>query len=355
MKTIKKIVMPVAITLILITTIAWKLNSNKNTMNENASIANLKTTIFPVTVVTPTNEKLAKSFNVNGVFNPSHQLNFVSEASGRVVSVSVKNGQHVNKGQLIAQLDNEQTEIDLKLANSNLEKAKADVLKYQSMFENNAVTKQQVEDIKLSLKSAEAKVSTLIRQLRVTTITAPISGTINKLSLEVGSFLSPGTSISEIIDINVLKMEVSLLDRDVMQITNGQTINVAPDLYSNSKIEGKVISIASKSDGARKFLVEIEIPNSSQNPLKAGMTGNAYFDLDASKTAIVLPLKCIVGSLQDPKIFTTNGKSVTLKSVVVGNSYEDKIEIISGINLTDKVVESGQLNIVDGSNIQIID
>lgn len=354
MKTIKKIIIPLAIGLALIISVAWKLNNNKEKMNESAAIAGLKTTVFPVTVVLPTIEKISQNFNVNGVFNPSHQLNFVSEISGRVTKVLVKNGQYVKKGQMVAQVDNEQLNIDLNLANINLEKAKTDVTKYQLMLDNNAVTKQQVEDLKIALKSSETKVATLNRQLRTTSIIAPISGTINKLSLEVGSYLSPGVSISEIIDINSLKMEVNLLDRDVVQIVAGNKINVVPDLYPNTKLKGEVISIASKSDGARKFAIEIEIQNSLQNPLKAGMTGSAYFDLEASKTSMLIPIKCIVGSLQEPKIYTTNGNSATLTPVVIGNIYNDKVEIISGLDITEKVVTSGQLNIVDGSAIQII-
>ncbi|MBI3136229.1 MAG: efflux RND transporter periplasmic adaptor subunit [Bacteroidetes bacterium] len=354
MKRIFKYILTFVVITLLVVLAARQLNKNKTIMESNAEIANQKLTIFPVSVVSPKTETLSQNFTISGEFEPMHQLNFVSETSGRVTSLKVENGDNVKKGQVIAILDNEQIRIDLKLAEANWEKAKADLEKYTVLAEGNAITKQQLEDIKIAEISAESRVQTLKRQLRVSTIVSPISGTINALKLEVGSYLAPGTPIADIIDVNSLKMQVSLMDHQVVRLKEGQKISIKPDLYADTPIEGFVSFIAPKADGSGKYLVEIEFKNSAKTPLKAGMTGVADFEFDGERSAFLLPVKCIAGSIQDPYIFVVSGDTVKSCQIQVGAVYGDKIEVLSGLQPTDVVVETGLSNLTNGSRIEII-
>jgi RND family efflux transporter MFP subunit len=354
MKSKKKIIITTGVTLLLIILIGWKLNSNKKVMDANAAVANEKTVIFPVTITNAKMSDLKESLRTTGILNPVHTLSFVSEATGRIQSIAVVNGQYVNKGQIIAQIDNEQLSIDLKVAQANFEKAKTDVEKFKTMLETNAITKQQYEDQKLNFINAEARLATLNRQLRTTTITSPISGSINKLYLEVGSFLTPGAAIAEIVDIKELKMQIAVLDRDVVKLKTGDVIAVTPDLYPDSNYKGKIVSIASKADESRKFQVEILIENNQKMELKGGMSGTAHLDFITSNNSLLIPVKCIVGSLQDPKVFVINGDQATLKPITTGYSQGDYIEVLSGLSTAENIVETGQLNIAEGSKVQII-
>ena len=291
MKKIRKILIPSIITILLVAIVAWKLSSNKKVMEEKAAIAETKTVVFPVTVVHSKSQLLNQLIEVNGVFNPNHSLNFLSELSGRIVQVSIREGQMVSKGQQLAKIDDEQLLIDIELATATLDKAKSDLHKYEGMLAGNAATKQQIEDFKMQVKSAEARLATLKRQLRATKILSPISGVVNKLSLEGGAFVSPGATIAEILDISSLKMKASLLDRDVVRFKVGQSIRVKPDLYPTSPRNGKITYIASKADASRNYGVEIELANSAKEPLKAGMTGVVSFEMSEERQASMLPIQ----------------------------------------------------------------
>ncbi|MCB9234758.1 MAG: efflux RND transporter periplasmic adaptor subunit [Bacteroidia bacterium] len=355
MKIIKKYVLPVLGISVLTVFIFWKLSANKGIMEQNAAIANQKMTVFPVTVVTSATETISNNFRVTGTFKPAHQLNFVSETAGRVVRLNRKNGDQVAAGQVIAQLDTTQVSIDLSLARANLQKAKADLEKYQTMLESNAVNRQQVEEAKMAVKNTESRVATLNRQLKLSTIVSPISGTINSLSLETGSYLAPGSMIAEIVDVQKLVMSANLLDREVIHLKNGDKVNLVPDLYPNNTLVGTVTYIASKADGAGKYTVEMELNNSTQTPLKAGMTGTAAFEPGGLQEANLLPLKCLVGSILDPKVYVVYGDSVQPVALKVGQIHGDKIEIVAGLSEKDQVVETGQTNLSPGSKIQVID
>ncbi len=354
MKRVIKYIIIFVVVALLVVLAARQLNKNKTTMESNAEIANQKLTVFPVSVISAKTETLSQNFSVSGEFEPAHKLNFVSESSGRVTSLKVQNGDYVKKGQVIAFLDNEQTRIDLKLAEANLEKAKKDLEKYTTLANGNAITEQQLEDIKLNAINAETRVETLKRQLKLSTITSPISGTVNALKLEVGSYLSPGTPIADIIDVSSLKMQVTLMDHQVVLLKEGQKISINADLYADTPFDGFVSFISPQADGSGKYLVEIEFKNAVKTPLKAGMTGVADFAFEGNRDAFLIPVKCIAGSIQDPYVFVVSGDMVKSRQIQVGAMYGDKIEVISGLQPTDVVVETRLSNLTDGSRIEII-
>jgi len=350
----RRIILPILVVVVIFMLIMLKLGSNKEKMEADANITNQKTTVFPVSVIQPTTETITQDFDINGNFIPDHQLDFVSEVSGRVRSLNVENGDYVSQGKTIAVIDNEQVQIDLRLAKATLEKAKSDLEKYESMVKSGAVNKQQVEDMKMQVKSAESNVQSLQRQLRLTNIVAPISGYVSNVSIEKGSFLAPGTPIAKIIDIKTLKLSVKLLDVQVVRVRNGQKVSIVPDLYKNETISGTVASIAPEADGSKKFDTEIKFINPAKTPLKSGMSGKVKFEFGGTKEALTIPIKCLVGSVKNPKVYVIEGNIAKLISIRIGSVDDDKLEIVSGLTPSMKVVRSGQLNLSNGSKISII-
>ena len=350
----RRIILPILIGIVILVVIMMKLGSNKAKMDANASITEQKMTVFPVTVAEPKMETVTQDFELNGNFIPDHQLSFVSEVSGRVRTLSVENGDYVNAGKVIATLDNEQIRIDLALAKTTLDKAKLDLEKFERMVTSGAVNKQQVEDKRLEVNTADAKVRTLQHSLRLTTIVSPISGVVSNVSIEKGSYLAPGTAIADIVDIKSLKMSVKLLDVQVVRVKAGQAVNIVPDLYENTTIAGKIASVSPQADGSKKFDTEIRFTNPAKTPLKSGMTGKVKFTFGGTKEALTIPLKCLVGSIKDPKVFVIQGGKSKLTKIEIGAVDDDKIEVVSGLTPGMKVVKTGQLNIDNGSKVKII-
>lgn len=350
----RRIILPAIIILVLIFAAVAKLGNNKKTMEANAAISSQKATIFPVTVINPKNDTISQDFEMNGNFIADHDLNFVSEVAGRIRQLNVENGDYVTAGKVIATLDAEQTSIDMNLAQSNLDKAKADLTKYEAMLAGNAVSKQQVEDARMSVKSAQSRVDGLRRQMRLAAVIAPISGVISDLKVEKGSYLAPGTPIGQIVDIKSLKISVKLMDNQVVRLKNDQPVVIVPDLYPNERIAGKVSSIAPKADASKRYDTEIKFVNPSKTPLKSGMSGKVQFELGGSRMALTIPLRCLVSGVQDPKVYVIEGDKAKLVSIRIGAVDDDLVEVTGGISPENQVVETGQLNLSNGSRISII-
>jgi len=351
-----KIIRNVVIGVGVVAVVAWKLAANKAEKDMKTELANPVVTVFPVTVLSAASQNISGNFIVSGTFEPFRELSFVSETQGRVVSLLVDNGDVVSQGQLIAKLDDEQVKYDLSLAEAAYKKAEDDLDRFKNMSQKEAVTKQQLADITLAYNNAKNKLSTLQRMARNTSVVAPISGTINNLKLEVGSYLAPGSMIAEIVDISRLKMTVKLSDAEILKVKKGNKVNVKADLFTDAPFSAIVNALSVKADGAKKYDVELLIENSDKNAIKAGMTGSASFESGEAKKAILLPKNALLGGVKNPSVYVVNpkDKSAHLTPVVLGLSVEDKVEIVRGVKDNDLVVISGQLNLSEGNKVEII-
>lgn len=358
---IKKYVVPILITTGLLLVIFFTLSHNKQKLDAKAEIGASKTLVFPVTVINPQYKTLTGTYTSNGFFIPVNAMALTADISGRIVATTLKDGAHISRGQTIVSVFNEsehierqQNSIDKQLALETLQKAKVDLLKMENMLEANAITVREVDEQRLAVKSAESKLNTINAIRKSTTITAPFSGTVNKSHVQTGSYISPGTELADIVDNSSLKLQIQLLDKDVIRLSIGKKIQVVPDLYPDYKVSGRVVYIAAQADANRNFMVEVQIPNSTKNPLKPGMSATAIISNDYIENVLMIPVKTIVGSLQAPQVYVLEGDIAVLKKITTGYVQGENVVVLEGLSTTDKVVETGHLNINDGSKVQVI-
>lgn len=361
MKRIKKYLVLVLITAGVLLLILSILSRNKHKLDTKAEIGTSKTLVFPVTVINPQYKALMRTYVSTGFFVPVNQMALASDISGRIVTTALKDGARILKGQTIVSVFNEtehierqQNAIDKQLAKETLQKAKADLSKMEIMLQANAITAREVEEQRLAVKSAESKLDNINAIKKSTTITAPFSGTINKSHVQAGSYISPGTILADIVDNSSLKLQIQMLDKDVLKLGIGKVIQVIPDLYPDHNVPGRVVYIAAQADANRNFMVEVQIPNNTKNPLKPGMSGRAIINHDHLEHALMIPVKTIIGSLQAPQVYVLRGDVAVLKKITTGNVEGENVVVLEGLSTTDRIIETGQLNINDGSRVQVI-
>jgi RND family efflux transporter MFP subunit len=341
--------------IVVIGLIAIQLRANKEKMAKNAKIVEKTTSVFPVVITSAKTEEVNTSFNATGNFEPYRELTFVSEAQGRVVSISFDKGYFVSEGQVIARLDDENLQRQLKIAQINLDKSKKDWERQESLWKSNATTEVNVENAKFAYQNAEQQILQLKEQLAKTLVRVPISGTVNRKHIEKGSYLAPATPIADITDVSSLKMIIKVAENEVLKIKEGQRVSIKADVYPGASFTGTVKTIAVKADESKRFAIDIDLQNNAQNPLKAGMYGVASFEFNKIGSLLFIPRKAIVGSLKDAKVYIAKtDNTAELRSLKTGLVKEDKVEVIEGLKEGEKVVVTGQINLQNGVKISII-
>lgn len=348
----------IIIAVVLIGGAAFTLINNKKKNAEDTAIVAEKNSSVAVRVATVATGKLDEAFKANGNFEPIQELTFSAEHSGKVIKVLVKEGDYVNVGQPLLIVRGDVVSINAQTAKAAYDNSKADYARYENAYKTGGVTKQQLDQAKLALTNAESNWRQANINVGDTKVKAPIRGYINKKYIEPGSILTgmPATALFDIVNVSKLKLKVTVNESQVAGLKLGNNVNISASVFPDKSFTGKITFIASKADETLNFPIEIEVANNPNNEIKAGMYGTATFGTNTAKQVEVttIPRAAFVGSVSSNQVFVVNNNVATLKKIVAGRIFGDKVEILDGLNDGDVVVTSGQINLSDNTKVNIV-
>ena len=246
-------------------------------------------------------------------------------------------------------------EVDVTQAQNNLQNAIIDNQRYENAFKTGGVTKQQLDNSRLQLKNAQAAVRAQGVRVNDTSVRAGISGTINKKMVEPGMVVSPGTPLFEIVNINSLKLSVLVDESQIGKIQIGQEVPIKVNVLPEDSFVGRITFIAPKSDTSLNFPVEIEVQN--RGNLKAGMYATATFKTNngaETQNMLTVPAEAFVNGVSSGQLFVVQNGIAKLIKVTIGKVYGDKVQVLSGLKGGEQVVTSGQINLDNGSKVNIV-
>ena len=309
--------------------------------------------IIPVKAVEAKVDSFNTTFTVNGETSPSKEVKIASEVQGKLVALYIKNGDMVRAGQVIATLDAGVLSVQLSNINASIAKANLDKKRYENLIKLGGATPMQLESVELQISSLQAERRQVTEQMSHMQIRAPFSGKIENVTVELGSFVSYGTMLAELINNNELKINVFLSEQEAIQVKTGQKVNISSVVLQEPKT-GTVSMISDKADASGKFLTEIKLNNTGKEKMKAGMLADISFPMETAKTALAIPSSALLGSANDAKVFVAEGNKASKRAIKTGVLISNKVEVLSGLQAGDKVITSGQLNLENGTTISII-
>lgn len=351
-----KKVIYIALAVGLVVLAGFRLASNKEkTARETAIVAQENATVA-VRAEAVKKEIVHPEYKVNGNFAPLQHLMLSSERGGQVVQILVEEGDEVKIGQTLARIKADAYSVEMQSAEAAYQTALKDAQRFENAFKTGGVTQQQLDQINLQLQSAKARLDQAKITVGDASVKSTINGIVNKRHVEPGSVVAPGSPLFEVVNVSKLKMNLTVDESQIASIRKGDEVVVKASVYANKEFTGKVTFVAPLADSSLNFPVEVEITNNTDNDLRAGMYGSVTFKSDeSSQTAILtVPRNAFVGSVSNNEIFVVKDSVVSLTNVVSGRNFGEKVEILEGLQEGDVVVTSGQVNLFDGTAINII-
>ena len=258
----------------------------------------------------------------------------------------------MSAGELIAQLENHVIRENLRLSELDFAKAEKDVERFQNLASIGAVTLRELEDAQIVLRTVESRITDLQDQLNNTSIISPASGIINKDYFEEGTLLSVGSSVVDIVDNKALRMYANLTEKEVLKVKVGMAAGITTDVYPGRTFTGIIKAISPKSNDQYHYSVELTL---SAPELQSGMFATAVFSIDSNNSStFVISREAIVGGMKAPHVFVVRDSKAYKTAVQVGISDGKYIEITDGISSNDTIVKSGQINLIDGTEVSIL-
>jgi RND family efflux transporter MFP subunit len=339
----------------VIALIAYILTNNKKKNEAETAIVSAKNAAVAVRIDTVATESVSTAFIANGNFEPSQNLKFAAESAGRVTRVLVDEGSTVRIGQTLAIIEGDKLSVDVQSANAAYQTAVADYQRYENAFKTGGVTRQQVDQAKLALSNAKARLSQARISFGDATIKSSINGIVNKKHIEPGSVVASGTPLFDLVNVSKLKLRVTVGESQIATLKLGAPVKVQASVFPDKQFNGKITFIAPMADETLNFPVEIEIENAG-NQIKAGMYGTANFAADEAqqKPLRIIPRSAFVGSVNSNQVFVVQDSVARLKKIVAGRVFGDKVEVLDGLQDGEIVVTSGQINLTDGTPVSTI-
>ncbi|MFY7839554.1 MAG: efflux RND transporter periplasmic adaptor subunit [Lacibacter sp.] len=350
-----RIITTIVILIAAVASIAWVLKHNKAKNKAKTDV--VAQAAGDVSVKTGKVENLALDldFAVNGNFAPWAQMDFAAESSGRVVKLLADEGTYVKVGQTLAIIDAGVLNVDLESAQTVLDNAVRDQQRFENAFKTGGVTQQQLDQARLAVENAKARVAQSKIRVGDANVHATINGVVNKRYVEPGAYVTPGSKLFELVDVSKLKLAVTVSEGQVAQLKIGDTVQVKVSVFPDKTYRGRVTFIAAKADASLNFPVEIELASNPGNQLRAGMYGTAVFRFGNQTKSLVVPRTAFAGSVSSNQVFIVGSDNVArIRKVIAGRIMGDKVQILEGVNEGETVITSGQINLVDGSKVALI-
>lgn len=352
-----------------------------------------KVPVEKVTVEQPTERTIIEVISASGKVQPEVEVKIAPEVSGEIVELPVKEGQYVERGQLLVKIKpdtyismRERAEASVNSSKAQLLQVEAQLAQAQQtynrqkqLFDQKAIAASEYETAESALnqliaqkrtaefniKSAEASLKEADENLMKTTIYAPSSGTISKLSVEIGERVvgtaqMAGTEMLRLADLSQMEVRADVNENDIVRVEMGDTALIEVDAHLGEKFRGVVSRIANSSasattsaDQVTNFEVRIYIlPDSYKelvdpskpSPFRPGMSASVDIQTN-TKHVLSLPIQAITmrTSAEGEKeeiVWIYQSDSSIVKQIPVKSGIQDKqfIEIMSGMDSTMKVV-----------------
>jgi membrane fusion protein, multidrug efflux system len=282
------------------------------------------------------------------------QTVIVSKASGIVEKLLVEEGDQVVKGQALAQLDTEQLTLELKQAEANLKRLENELKRSQKIYRKNLVSSDTFERAKFDYESQKASFELVNLRYEHATIRAPFDGIITQRHIKVGNMVNVNGQTFGITDFNSLKGELYVPEKQYSRLAVDQQAIIAVDAIPNQVFNGKIERISPIIDqlsGTFKIVIALQNDNLKLRP---GMFARFQIIADTHTNAFLINKNAIISQDQETSVFIVKDGKAIRQPVSLGFIEGDVAEILSGVNLGDLLVVTGQHTLKDDTPVKVV-
>ncbi len=328
--------------------VVWKISSS------GASTDGRKQSAIIVQVERPRRETVFTKLVYNADVTPIQQANIYSKINGNLEHSYVDIGEKVDEGQLLALIDTMELSQLAQQASATYENAQLNFSRTKELAEQNLIAKQELDNALATMKVAKANYEAATTRLNYAHITAPFSGIITKRLLDAGvNVKSNDVSLFTLMSIDVMKILVNVLEKDIPLIAKGKRGIVIVDAYPGKEFYGSVTKLSEAVDvSTRTMAVQINVAN-PQHLLKPGMFASVTILVDERPNALTLPVQAFSKDDKGRFLYSVNGTTARRREVVTGVEQDSRVEILSGIAESDSIITTGAQFVKDGGQVTI--
>jgi membrane fusion protein (multidrug efflux system) len=275
------------------------------------------------------------------------------EIAGRVIALGFKEGERVEKGQLLVKLDTAILDAELKQQQADLGLARDTFERNRSLSQRGVGTQVALDEASAKLASAEARVQLSQAKLAQSAMMAPFHGVVGLRSVSVGDYVSVGKQLITLTNIDPIKVDFRVPEIFLAQVKLGQSISIKVDAVPGKEFQGRIFAVDPVVDvNGRAIKLRATVPNADL-VLKPGLFARVTIVVDRRENAMLIPESAIVPDGIGKIVYVVDNGKAKRVAVELGKRLPGKVEIVKGLTPEMVVISSGQMRLRDGSTLAI--
>jgi RND family efflux transporter MFP subunit len=293
----------------------------------------------------------------NGVIKEKSLTSLSFRVGGPLKTLTVKEGDFVKKGDLIAAIDQRDYKLQLQSTKAQYLQLKGEYSRYKELFEEDKIPANSYEKIESGFLMAKTAFENAENQLKDTELRAPFSGYIHEKMTENFQTVGAGQPIVSIIDVSNLEVQISIPENQLLKIKNSQNNFLSVDQSGVSNLPLEIISISEKAGNDGMYQMKLGFKNDENLQVFPGMTAEVHMICGSKEAGIQIPSSAIFHKNDQNYVwlYETHSQQIKKQAISIKTLNDNgMVEISSGLNHKDTIVSAGVHHLSEGQKVQLI-
>ncbi|MDT8428890.1 MAG: efflux RND transporter periplasmic adaptor subunit [Pseudomonadales bacterium] len=309
---------------------------------------------LPVETMTVFRGDIEQTYRTVTTLEAGNTVDVVARSTGVLEKLLVEEGDRVEAGQTLAQLDTAQLVLEVAQREATVARLRGDLERAQAIFDRQLGTSQNVETANFEYKAQLAQLELSQLLLDYATVTAPISGIVTQRLVNQGNMVQANNVLFTLVDQDSMEAVLNLPQKELSRVAVGQAVTLQVDAWPEHNIPGQIRRVRPQVDAdTGTFRVVAALDNSSRL-LQAGMFGRVEIILGVRTDALLIEEQALITRDDRAFVYVVRDNVAVLTFVQPGIRQNGLVEIIAGLQAGDLVITTGQQMLEDGAIVEVI-
>lgn len=312
--------------------------------------------LTPVRVKEMQVETFQHFVRLNATVSSKQNVRLSAEGNGRVVSINAKEGSRVRKGQTILRLESDFIEGQLREAEAAYKLAKTTFERRERLWKDSIGSEIEYLNAETNFRAAENRVKQAKAQFENTFVKAPVSGTVDLITVNEGEFVGAGSPVARVVDLSNLELETDLSEKYLKDVKVGDAVTVKIPSLGLEQEERVIFTSQFINPENRSFTIKVGLQNNDAL-IKPNLLAEIKLKDYENTNALVVPSMAILKDLEGDYVYLTlaedDGYITSKRYVKLGRTFGESSEIIEGLNSGDQVIVVGANGVSEGQLVDI--
>ncbi|MEZ5560978.1 MAG: efflux RND transporter periplasmic adaptor subunit [Pseudomonadales bacterium] len=285
-----------------------------------------------------------------GTAGANESVTVTAKVTDKVNRITFEDGDYVDEGEVLVELTNEEETALLAEAQANVDDARRQYQRLEDLLAQRSVPVSQVDEARARLAGARARYQSVLARLDDRLVRAPFSGLLGFREVSAGTLITPGTPITTLDDISVIKLDFSIPEIYLTLLEPGMRVDAHSAAYPDRVFPAEVRTIGTRVDPVtRAAVVRAHIDN-RELLLKPGMLMTVRLTT-AERNALMVPEDALVQRSNQVFVYTVEDGHASMQLVEHATRYEGWVEITRGLEAGEPVIVEGVIKVRDGAPV----